>query len=118
QQMPLARTSCEVVQPPILELETGPDDQVPHGTRDQHFPWSGHRRHLGAGANRDPAELLSHQVALAGVQPGAKAKIERAERLANGAGATDGSGGAVEGGQDALAGRLDVLATEMSQLAP
>ena len=67
--------------------------------------------------HRNAAELVAHDLALAGVETGADPDAEGANGVADGAGAADGAGGAVEGGQEAVARGIELPAAESDDLA-
>src|ERR1700736_5699611 len=91
----------------VLELDPGASDEVPDGRGDEHLPRSGERR--------DPRDLLTEQLAFAGVQARAELQAEVARHLANGHGAADRTGRAVKGGEEAVAGRVDLVAPEADE---
>src|SRR3984893_6218050 len=100
----------------VLELDPGASDEVPDGRGDEHLPRSGERRDPRAGVHRDPRDLLTEQLAFAGVQARAELQAEVARRLANSHGAADRTGRAVKGGEEAVAGSIDIVAPEADAL--
>src|SRR3954463_12818618 len=60
--------------------------------------------------NRDAADVLAHQLDLAGVESAADLESQRTDTVADRDRATDRSRGAVEGREESVAGRVDLPA--------
>src|SRR5439155_8085208 len=73
--------------------------------------------HTGTDVNGDAAYVVVHQLALACVQPGPHLDPERADAIADGAGAADRPRRAVEGGEEAVAQRLHLAPPEAGEFA-
>jgi hypothetical protein len=61
----------------VLELEAGACDQILDGLRDQDFTRSGDARNPGPGVHRHPGDLVSKELAFAGVHARSDLEAER-----------------------------------------
>jgi hypothetical protein len=68
--------------------------------------------------HRESSDVVSADLTLPGVQPGAHLNAERLHRLANCRGAPDGSLWAVERREETVSGGADFAAAEVSKLSP
>jgi hypothetical protein len=68
-EMPAAYT-FELPLAAVGEDDSGPGDEILDGARYEHFARLGRRCDTGARVHGDPADLVAHQLTLAGVKPG------------------------------------------------
>src|SRR5262245_25806837 len=67
--------------------------------------------------DRDPADLLAHDLALAGVEAGPDFEPQRSDAVRYGAGATNGARWAIESRQEPVASGVDLATPEADKLA-
>src|SRR5512133_2151678 len=89
EQAPRVRNPLQPLPAAILEVDSGPADEVLHGARDEHLAGLGERCHTRADVHRDAADLAVHELALARVQARADLQVDRANAVADRARAAD-----------------------------
>src|SRR2546421_2458604 len=75
---PPLTNSLQLAEAAVFERDLRARDEVPDGARNEDLAGLRLRRNAGADRNRDPARLLSHQLALSRVQTGTDLESERA----------------------------------------
>jgi hypothetical protein len=67
--VPLPRYAFEKFDTAVLKRDPRSRHQVFHRARHEHLAGPGQRREAGAGVHGDAAELVTHHLALAGMEP-------------------------------------------------
>jgi hypothetical protein len=101
---------------PVGEGEPGPGDQVLDRPRADDLARPGLAEDAGGDMDRDPADVVAQQLALAGVQAHPDLQLQVPQPGPDGVGRPDGPGRAVEGVQEPVPGCLDLPAPEPGQL--
>src|SRR5262249_34969786 len=114
---PLPGHAVEVVRATAYEAQAGAGHQVLHRAGDEDLARCAARRHPGADVAADASHVFAHQLALTRVQPGPDLDPERADAVADGARAADGSRRSVEGRKEAIADRLHLAPAEPHEFA-
>src|SRR5215471_2240391 len=83
EQGPVAGHALEHVTAAIVEPDAGARDEIPNGSRDQHFLRSRRRRDSGAGVHGDAAHPGSLHLTFAGVKARPHLEAEALDRVAN-----------------------------------
>src|SRR5581483_3118722 len=115
--LPLAGNALERPATARAETEPGAGDEILHRARNQHLARAGERRNPRADVHRDAADIVIHDLAFAGVKPGADIDAERPDLLGDRAGAAHAARGAIEGGQKSVAGGLHLVAAKAREVA-
>ena len=102
----------------IFEAEARADYEVLHGARDDDLARLGERGNPGADVYGDAADVVSDQLALAGVNPGAQCQAEPILIGDRGASAPDRAGRTIERGEETVARSLDLLPPEAIERGP
>lgn len=102
----------------VTEAQPGARYQVLHGTGHQDLARTRERGDSGADVNGNAAHLIPHDLALAGMEPGADVDPERPDVVGDRAGAADTARRTVEGRQEAVTGRVDFTAPEPLEITP
>jgi hypothetical protein len=119
EETPLPCHAREDVRAPLHEAQAGARNQILDGARDEHLASRGARRYPGADVDGDASHVVvAHQLALAGVQPRPDFDPQRADAVADGAGAANRPRGAVEGGEEAVPRGVDLSAPMPFELPP
>src|SRR5438105_3634686 len=100
----------------VLEREPRTAREIADGARYEDFAGRRFACEAGTEVHRHADELVSADLALAGVDTGAHLEAQRTRGLADGARAADRARGAVERGEEAVTGVVDLLAAEALQL--
>src|SRR3984893_17144631 len=116
EQAPVIGDALEAVRATIDELETGGRDEISCGAGDEHLVWASHSGDAGADMHGNADHAVTYHFALAGVQPGANLKSQRAYPFAHGTRATYRPGGAVESGEEAVTRSVHLAPTKSGQL--
>src|SRR6185369_4761239 len=116
EEAPLPGHALKGARAAVDEPQARTGDEVLHGAGDEHFRRRGLGCHACAGVHGDATHVVAHELALPGVKACPDLDPERADGVADGAGAADGPRRAVEGGEEAVAGRLDLAAAEACEL--
>ena len=116
EEAPFAGHTFECVSTTIDELNARTGNQVPDGARDQHFVGPGSGCYSRSDMHGDPADIVSDEFALAGVQPATDLKAQGAELLTHGTGASYRPSGTIEGGEHAVACPIHLATAERAQL--
>jgi hypothetical protein len=103
---------------PVFERDPRARDEVANGARHKHLPGTRSAGHAGSRVHRDAADLVSHQLALAGVDARPDLDPELANAFPDRPRCADGTRRPVQGREKAVAGRVDLAATEAVELAP
>src|SRR5262249_54418227 len=106
----------EVVRSAVFEAQAGPDHEVPHRGGRQHLVFASKRAHSRGDVNRDTREIVTVDLALAGMDPGPNGKARRREGGTDGECAAHRPGWSVERGQYAIAGVFDLAAPMLGDL--
>ena len=80
--MPLVGDAFQLVLPGVFELEPRARGEVFDRGADQYLPGVGERADPGAGVDREAADVVTGELDLPGVAPGADVQSELAERRA------------------------------------
>ena len=115
--LPLARHAFQNVFALVLELVARADDEISHGSRDQHLPGLRQGRYSGADVDRDPPDVIATNLDLASMQPDPHIDVERLQGDGQLTPARDAARGAIERGEHTIAGRLDESATKPLDLS-
>src|SRR5262249_55555821 len=114
---PLPGHAVEVVRATVHETQAGASDQLLDGAGDENLARCSARRYSCADVNGDAADVVAHHCALARVQPRSDLDPQRADAVANVAGAADSACGSIEGREEPVAERLHFATAEPPQLA-
>ena len=115
---PFSRETLEDMRSAILESNAGPCDEVFDGVRHEDLTGTGRRGDARSDVDRDAADLLTDDLALAGMQAAADLQVQRAHLVANPACTAYGASRAVERGEEPVAGGVDLPPAEPRELAP
>jgi hypothetical protein len=102
----------------ILESNARPCDEVFDGVRHEDLTGTGRRGDARSDVDRDAADLLTDDLALAGMQAAADLQVQRAHLVANPACTANDASWAVERGEEPVAGGVDLPPAEPRELAP
>src|SRR3954452_16456786 len=116
-QPPLIGDPLERPRPAVLERDAGTGDEVADRARHEHLAGSGQGSDARGDVDGDAADVVAHQLDLAGVDPDPHLQPRRACNLSDCVPAADRARGPVEGRETAVAQRLDLVAAEPRQLA-
>ena len=100
--------AAQRVHPAVVEREPRADHEVLDRARREHLAGARFAHHAGADVDRDPGDVAAHELALAGVQPGADVKAEPTGLIDDFGGAAHAAGRPVERREKAVADRLDL----------
>jgi hypothetical protein len=115
---PLAGHALEHVFASIIELDPRACHQILHGGGREHLSRSGKGRCAGLDVDRDPADVISGEFDLPGMQSATHLESEGPNPLGDRVGAADGPSGSVEGCQESVAHSVHFPAPEAVQLPP
>ena len=101
----------------VAEAQARAGHQILYCARHKDLAGAGERGNARADVDSDPADVLSHHLALAGMQPGAHFDIECLDFLGDGAGAANAARGPVKRGEKTIARRLDLTAAKTREIA-
>src|SRR5262249_1951273 len=114
--VPLAGDAFERVGAVFGKPQARAGDEVLHGARHQDLASLGERGDPGPDVHGDAAELLAHNLALAGVYSGPHFEPETPDSARDGRGRANTAGWAIERGQKAVAGGVDLATAELLDL--
>lgn len=86
------RDALQLVLASVFEGQSTPDDEVPHGLRDEHLRRLGERTDAGPDRDGDPRDVGAVELDLTGVEPATDLDPERGHRVPDRAGASVGDG--------------------------
>src|SRR5215207_505328 len=116
EESPLAGHTLQCVHAAIGEGEARPGDEVLDRGRNQDFAGIRERRDACCDMHGDSADVIVYELALAGVQTGARFETESTRLVHDRLGAADCSSRPVEGGEESVAHRLDLTSAESLEL--
>jgi hypothetical protein len=114
--VPFAGNAFELVGSALLEFKPRPDHEVAQRAGHEHVVRPGQCAHTRADVYGDTTDVITANLALAGVQPGPHLDAERLDCVANRHGAADRSLRAVEHREEAIARRVHLAAPKASEL--
>src|SRR5207248_920524 len=108
---PALAHALERVLAAVLELDPGAGDEISHRRGGKDLARARERGDPRTRVNGDPGDLVTEQLALAGVDAGAKLEPEVADGVADGESAANCTRGPVEGCEEAVPGGVHLVAT-------
>src|SRR5579864_2589501 len=114
--MPGIRHALELVHTPVLEGDPAPRQEVLDRAGDQDLSPACKRRDSSSDVDSETAEIISTNLAFAGVDAGSEFDPQPAQGLGDRLDAPDRPGGTVEGDEKAVPHRLDLVSAEPSKL--
>lgn len=100
----------------ILEAQTRSGNQVLDRARHEHVTRPRQRRDPSTDVHRDATELVTDNLALAGVNPGADVETETSNGLDDRTRSAGGPGRTVERGEEPVTGRIDLTPAEAGEV--
>jgi hypothetical protein len=114
--LPIAGHSLECLAAAISEPQTGARHQILDCSGNQYLASTCERRDARANVNGYAANVVTHNLAFAGMQSGANINSERVYFFYNRAGAADAARRAVKCGEYSVSGRFNLSASQPSKV--
>jgi hypothetical protein len=115
-QLPGPRNAFEFALTAICELDTRADDEVPDGPGDQDLSGSCQGSHACGDVDGQPSEVITADLALAGMQADSQLDPECSDGLNDRLRAANGPSRAVEGCEEAVPGCFDLSSANWAPL--
>jgi hypothetical protein len=116
EQSPGAGDALELVLASVIELDAWANHQVLDGSGDEDFAFPCQAPYPRGYVNGQTAEVVSSDLAFAGMNTGAYFQIDPSDGLDDCFRTSDGSGWTIESDHEAVSGRFDLTPSEPPQL--
>src|SRR5262245_30658334 len=114
--MPFAGDALEGLRCPIFKRDARPRHQILDCSRHEDLAAARDRSDTSADVYRDAAELVTHDLALAGMEPGPDFQTQTPHGAHDRTRAPNRAGGTVKSRQEAVARRIDLPAAELRKV--
>src|SRR5262252_8928958 len=104
--------------PAVDKINAGPNDEIAYRARHENLAWTSERGDTRADVDRDPSQVITAPLTLAGVETGSDFESNITAARSDRLGTCDGSAWPIERGQKSVTRGLNFLASETLELVP